>query len=289
MWPIILAVEILFWLAISVFLPPFALIYFPILIFAWVVIVKPQMVRSKEVFGKFTWVLRQWLNLVVPFVTITRNQDLFRKNFPVEVSWVTSDNVTAFIWLNVIYYVVDDNDDSINWNVYKSIYTIDDSRTMIKSTIDEQLRAMIASFTHKDIFNKREEIWNVIEERLREKLSQFGYKLDSIQVRDVNLDPNVMSAMNKIIESQKVKEAAYNEAEAQKIMKVKEAEAEKESKILLWEGMAGQRFKIAVWFKESVEMIKSADTSSKCKRYIKFSTWFIKNWNSWKYMSKREF
>jgi hypothetical protein len=29
---------------------------------------------------------------------------------------------------------------------------------MIKSTIDEQLRAMIADFTHKEIFNKREEI-----------------------------------------------------------------------------------------------------------------------------------
>ncbi len=42
-----------------------------------------------------------------------------------------------------------------------------------------------------------------------------------------------MKAMNKIVETQKLKEAALNEAEAQKIMQVKEAEAEKESKILL--------------------------------------------------------
>jgi hypothetical protein len=28
----------------------------------------------------------------------------------------------------------------------------------MKSTIDEQLRAMIVSFTHKEIFGKREEI-----------------------------------------------------------------------------------------------------------------------------------
>jgi len=103
----------------------------------------------------------------------------------------------------------------------------------MKSTIDEQLRAMIVSFTHKNIFEKREEIGQVIEERLRSKLSSFGFRLDSIQVRDIKLAPSVMEAMNKVIETEKLKEAALNEAEAKKIMQVKEAEAEKESKILL--------------------------------------------------------
>jgi regulator of protease activity HflC (stomatin/prohibitin superfamily) len=104
---------------------------------------------------------------------------------------------------------------------------------MMRATIDEQLRAMMVTFTHKNIFEKREEIGEVIEERLRQKLSSFGYKLDSIQVRDVKLESTVMLAMNKIVETEKLKEAALNEAEAQKIMQVKEAEAEKESKILL--------------------------------------------------------
>jgi regulator of protease activity HflC (stomatin/prohibitin superfamily) len=103
----------------------------------------------------------------------------------------------------------------------------------MKAAIDEQLRAMMVSFTHKEIFGKREEIGEAIEERLRDKLRQFGYTLDSIQVRDVKLDPQVMNAMNKVVETQKFKEAAMNEAEAKKIMQVKEAEAEKESKILL--------------------------------------------------------
>jgi regulator of protease activity HflC (stomatin/prohibitin superfamily) len=104
---------------------------------------------------------------------------------------------------------------------------------MMRATIDEQLRAMIVTFTHKNIFAKREEIGEAIEARLREKLKSFGYKLDSIQVRDVKLENTVMDAMNKIIETLKFKEAAFNEAEAKKIMQIKEAEAEKESKILL--------------------------------------------------------
>jgi regulator of protease activity HflC (stomatin/prohibitin superfamily) len=103
----------------------------------------------------------------------------------------------------------------------------------MRATIDEQLRAMMVTFTHKNIFAKREEIGEVIEERLRIKLSSFGYTLDSIQVRDVKLENTVMLAMNKIVETEKLKEAALNEAEAKKIMQVKEAEAEKDSKILL--------------------------------------------------------
>jgi regulator of protease activity HflC (stomatin/prohibitin superfamily) len=115
----------------------------------------------------------------------------------------------------------------------------------MRAAIDEQLRAMMVSFTHKNIFAKREEIGKAIEERLRMKLEEFGYTLDSIQVRDVKLDSTVMQAMNKVIETEKFKEAALNEAEAKKIMQVKEAEAEMESKILLGQGMAGQRLKIA--------------------------------------------
>ncbi len=273
MWIIILVIEGLIWLWLFL-IPEFGIFiwgfYFFFLFYSGIVIVKPNTVRSKEVFGKYTGVLRQWFNLVIPFITSTIKQDLFRKNFPVEVEWVTQDNVTGYIWLNVIYYVNDDSDNSLNWNIYKSIYNIDDPKTMMRSTIDEQLRAMMVTFTHKNIFAKREEIGEVIEQRLREKLSTFWFTLDSIQVRDVKLESKVMAAMNKIVENEKIKEATLGEAEAKKILQVKEAEAEKESKILLWEGMAGQRMKIAEWFKESVDLIKMTDDSLNAEKVLAF-------------------
>ncbi len=273
MWLIILIIEILIWMGIFM-IPEIGFgagsLYFIFLLYSGIVIVQPNTVRTKEVFGKFTGILRQWFNLVIPFVTTVRKQDLYRKNFPVEVEWVTSDTVTAYIGLNVIYYVNDDGDVSKAWNIYKSVYSIDDPRTMMRSTIDEQLRAMMVTFTHKNIFEKREEIGQAIEERLREKLLTFGYRLDSIQVRDVKLDNTVMWAMNKVVETLKYKQAALNEAEAKKIMQVKEAEAEKEAKILLWEGMAGQRMKIAEWFKESVDLIKKTDDSLNAEKVLAF-------------------
>jgi regulator of protease activity HflC (stomatin/prohibitin superfamily) len=249
---------------------PIAIVLEIILIALSVRIISPNTVRTVEFLWRFDRILRQGLNLIIPFLETTKSQVLYKRNFPVEVEGVTKDNVTAYIGLNVIYYVEDDNSNERDGAIYKSVYSIDDARTMMKSTIDEQLRWMIVAFTHKEIFAKREEIWNEIEQRLRERLAGFGYKLDSIQVRDVKLQNTVMEAMNKVVETQKLKEAALNEWEAEKIMKVKEAEAEKDAKILLWEGMAGQRTKIAEGFKEAVDMIKATDKSLNAEKVLQF-------------------
>jgi regulator of protease activity HflC (stomatin/prohibitin superfamily) len=79
-----------------------------------------------------------------------------------------------------------------------------------------------------------------------------------------------MNAMNKVVESLKIKEAAINEWEAEKIKQIKAAEADKESKILIGQWMAGQRMEIAKWFKESVEMIKWADKELNWDKILKF-------------------
>lgn len=241
-----------------------------ILITLSVRIVPQNTVKAVLFLGKYNRILRAGFNLIIPFLESTRSQDLFRKNFSVDVEWVTQDNVTAYVGLNVIYYVEDNKDDSDEWTVYRSIFIIDDVRTMMKATIDQELRAMISTFTHKEIFGKREEIGNDIEMKLREKLSSFGITLDSIQVRDVKLEWNVMVAMNRVIETEKLKEASINEWESKKILQVKQAEAERDSKILLGQGMAGQRMEIAKGFKEAVDMIRSSDSSLDGAKVLNF-------------------
>ncbi len=257
------------------------IVWWPIWIIFWIIadiifaalsirIVRPNRVETVEFLWKYNRVLRQGFHAIIPIIEMTKQQYLFKRNFSVQVEWVTSDNVSASVDLNVVYYVEDDKDDTRNWNIYKSVYSIDDPRTLMKATIDEQLRWMIFHFTHKEIFGKREEIWLEIEEKLREKLKQFGYKIDSIQVQNILLDQAVMRAMNKEIETAKLKNAAYNEGESKKIMKVKDAEWDKEAQILLGQGMAWQRMEIAKWFKESVDMIKAADNSLTAHHILNF-------------------
>lgn len=285
MWfiiPIIVILVLVFW-SLSWALVP-AIIFDVILVFLSVKIVTPNTVKAVELLWSFNRILRPWLSFIIPFLEWTRHQDLFRKNLAIEVDWITSDNVTVYVWLNVIYYVQDDKNDTVNWTIYKSIYSINDPRTMMSSTIDEQLRAMVSTFDHKEIFSKREEIGQAIEANLREKLSQFGYTLDSIQVRNIKLEASVMTAMNKVVESLKMKEAAQNEWEAEKIMQVKRAEADKESKILIGQWMAGQRMEIAKWFKESVDLIMSSDKTLTWDKILKFlldSSRIETLWNIW--------
>lgn len=285
MWfiiPIVVLLLLIVWYLTWLIIP--AIILSVILVFLSVRIVTPNTVKAVEFLWSFNRVLRPGLNFIIPLIEWTRHQDLFRKNLAVEVDWITSDNVTVYIGLNVIYYVNDDKNDTNTWTIYKSIYSINDPRTMMSSTIDEQLRAMVSTFNHKEIFNKREEIGQVIEENLREKLSQFGFTLDSIQVRSIKLEWSVMAAMNKVVESLKMKEAATNEWEAEKIMQVKRAEADKESKILIWQWMAWQRMEIAKWFKESVDMIKSSDETLTWDKILKFlldSSRIETLWNIW--------
>lgn len=233
-------------------------------------IVKPNRVMTVEFLWKYTRLLRQGFHMIIPLVEVTTQQELYKKNFSVEVIWVTSDNVTVTIWLNVVYFVEDDKDNSEEGNVFKSVYSIDDPTTLMKSTIDEQLRSMIFNFNHKEIFGKRSEVWQDIESSLRKKLFEFGYRIDSIQVKDVILNNTVMSAMNKIKETEKLKSAAFNNAEAAKITKVKDAEADKEAQILLWQGMAWQRKEIAKWFKEAIDDIKSADENLSAADILQF-------------------
>ncbi|MDF1682684.1 MAG: hypothetical protein P1U46_02955 [Patescibacteria group bacterium] len=62
-----------------------AIIFDAILISLSIRIVSPNTVKTVEFFGRFNRILRPGLNFIIPFVEWTKNQVLFRRNFPVEV------------------------------------------------------------------------------------------------------------------------------------------------------------------------------------------------------------
>jgi len=165
---------------------------------------------------------------------------LYDKNLAVQVDGFTKDNVRTTVGINVVFRVkTADND------ILASMYGIDNPVRLVQATVEEQLRAKIFTFEHEDIFGKREEIGNEVREALKEKLSQYGMELDSVQVTDILLEEGVMSAMNQIITEEKKKLALIREAEGRKASSVLDAEAEKEVKKLIGQGMALQRYEIS--------------------------------------------
>lgn len=192
-------------------------------------------------------------------------QRLQMQNKELKVQGITRDNVSVNVSINILFRVKND-DQSIIDSVYKN----DNILQTIDAMIEEQLRATLYGFTHEEVFAKRDEIGTEIREILESKLTFFGMELDSVQVRDINLDSRVMSAMNDVVSAEKEKIAMVSRAEGEKAQMILSAEGEKEIKKLLGEGMAAQREAIAHGFKNSVHMIQEADKTLTAKDVLQF-------------------
>lgn len=186
-------------------------------------------------------------------------------NLDVWVDSITRDNVKTKIELNVIFRV-QDNDKSIT----DSLFIINDPIRAIRAMVEEQLRAKVYEFAHDEIFGKRSEIGDEVKNILAAKLQEFGMELDSVQVKDIQLDGRVLDAMNTVVASSKNKLATINDAEGAKQSNILAAEADKQVKKLLGEGMALQREAIANWFKNSIEEIKESDPGLRWSEILDF-------------------
>lgn len=71
-----------------------------------------------------------------------------------------------------------------------------------------------------------------------------GYTIESTLLTTIDPDAEVMKAMNHINASERMKEAAKNEAEADYIKQVRHAEADRDRKRLQGEGISQQRQEI---------------------------------------------
>lgn len=225
----------------------------------------PKKVGAVLFLGKARRVIREWFNVVIPFLEYVSYQTLALTNLNIKVDGITKDNVNTAVNINVIYKVKDD-DQSIKDSLFKNQNVVQ----TIKSLIEEQLRAKIFEFEHEEIFWKRNEIGDEIRQALAVKLAEFGMELDSVQVIDILLDSQVVQAMNQVVASQKAKMASITEAEWRKQAEILRAEGDKEVKRLIGEGMAEQRKAIANWFQESIEKIKSMDPSLTGAQILEF-------------------
>ncbi len=228
-------------------------------------ILSPRKVAVVLRLGTATRIIREGLNFTIPFIEWTRSQSLALMNLDVAVDGITEDNVKTTVWLNVIFRVKDDDQSIID-----SIFKINDPIKTIRAMVEEQLRAKIFTFRHDDIFGKRNEIGDEVKETLAGKLHEFGMELDSVQVKDIQLDASVMEAMNNVVSAQKNKQAAITEAEGRKQGDILNAEADKEVKKLLGEGMALQREAIAKWFSQSIGEIKAQDKNLQGAQVLEF-------------------
>jgi regulator of protease activity HflC (stomatin/prohibitin superfamily) len=235
---------------------PFVYLFFILgifLIFSMIKIVPQNTVAIVEFLGKYNRTLTAGLNFVLPILErVAVNINLAVRNFPFEFDAVSNDKVQIRLKANLIYAI----------NVHKVTsywYELTDPKQTIASFVENYVRSFVASQTHEELLEKREEIATYLTTHLSEKFMLWGIEMRGFQVTDIVFPMQITDAMSKVVASKRLKEAAQNEAEAQKIRVVKDAEAEKESRILLGEGVAGERQAIIDGLKRSIDDMKGID------------------------------
>jgi regulator of protease activity HflC (stomatin/prohibitin superfamily) len=220
---------------------------FFILILSAFRVVQQNRVQIVQRFGKYANTLDSGLSLIVPLIDkVVADISLAMQNQIFQVDTVTNDKVSIRLKANLVYSI-----DRARVTDY--YYKLSNPLETLTSFVENYVRSYVSSQTHEELLERREEISEYLIKHLDEKMSVWGIKISSFQVMDIVFPSEITDAMSKVVASQRLKEAAMNEAESAKIRVVKQAEAEKESRILMGEGVAGERRAIIDGLKESID------------------------------------
>jgi len=210
-----------------------------------------------ERFGRFHKIAGPGLNLMIPIIDRRAGSVTHRvRELEIKVESKTKDDVFVDLLIAVQFYVPETEE-----AVRAAFYRLTNPQQQISSYVFDTVRALVPDMPVDHVFSEKDKIALAVKERLQDTMTQFGYTIIQTLVNDIQPDPMVKEAMNKVNASARLKEAAKNEAEAQKIRVIAQAEAEARAKELQGVGIARQRLAIANGLKESVQACAEAGIS----------------------------
>lgn len=204
-----------------------------------IVIVRQQSVKIIERVGRFTRMAKAGLSFKIPFVDrAIETVNLRVDELAEDITAKTSDNVFVSVPVKVQYQVIE----SMAKEAY---YALEDSKKQISSYIINIVRSEATSMTMEQVFQSKSIFEDAVSTNLNEKFGLWGFKVVNVLVDNPIPSPEVIASFDKVISSQRLKEAATNEAEAIRIKTVANAKAEAESLTLKAEAYVKQRTAIA--------------------------------------------
>lgn len=182
-----------------------------------------------ERLGKFSRTLSAGLHLLVPFLDVVRYKRTLKEEV-FEVSkqnCITKDNVALGID-GVLYLQV--------MNSKLSCYGIDDYRLAAQNLAQTSLRSVIGKMDLDKTFEERETLNQAVVAAVDEAAQNWGIKVLRYEVKDIEVSPDIMNAMEKQMTAERDKRAAIAQSEGERQSKINLAEGEKEQSILTSEG-----------------------------------------------------
>jgi regulator of protease activity HflC (stomatin/prohibitin superfamily) len=197
--------------------------------------------------GKFLREAGPGLHVKIPVIDrLVGRINLRVQQLDVKIETKTEDNVFVHMVVAVQYYVLPEK-------VYDAFYKLDDATRQITSFVFDVVRARVPKIKLDDVFEKKDEIANIVKSELAQVMNGFGYGILKALVTDIEPDARVKESMNEINAAQRMRVAATEKGEADRILKVKAAEGEAQSKALQGRGIADQRQAIVAGLRDSVD------------------------------------
>ena len=203
-------------------------------------------------FGKFLREAGPGIHVKVPLLDrVAGRVNLRVQQLDVEIETKTEDNVFVRMVVAVQYYVLPEK-------VYDAFYKLDDANRQITSFVFDVVRAQVPKIKLDDVFEKKDDIANIVMSELALVMEGFGYGILKALVTDIDPDANVKVSMNEINAAQRMRVAATERGEADRILKVKAAEGDAQSKALQGRGIADQRQAIVAGLRDSVDEFRKS-------------------------------
>ncbi|MEF8839951.1 MAG: SPFH domain-containing protein [Haloarculaceae archaeon] len=191
-------------------------------------IVKAYEKRAYTRFGKYVGLLEPGITFIVPFVSKTYVFDMRTQTLDVpRQEAITRDNspVTADA---VVYIKVMD--------AKKAFLEVDDYKRAVSNLAQTTLRAVIGDMELDDTLNKRQEINAKIRRELDEPTDDWGIRVESVEVREVNPSKDVQQAMEQQTSAERRRRAMILEAQGERRSAIEQAQGQKESDIIRAQG-----------------------------------------------------
>ncbi len=184
--------------------------------------------QALTIFGKFQGLLEPGIHFVVPFVNRTYRFDMRTQTLDVpHQEAITRDNspVTADA---VVYIKVMD--------AKKAFLEVDDYKRAVSNLAQTTLRAVLGDMELDDTLSKREEINAKIRMELDEPTDEWGIRVESVEVREVNPSKDVQRAMEEQTSAERRRRAMILEAQGERRSAIETAQGDKQSNIIRAQG-----------------------------------------------------
>ncbi|SEK42519.1 SPFH domain-containing protein [Haloferax larsenii] len=184
--------------------------------------------KALTVFGEYRRLLEPGINFIPPFVSRTYAFDMRTQTLDVpRQEAITRDNspVTADA---VVYIKVMD--------AKKAFLEVDDYKRAVSNLAQTTLRAVLGDMELDDTLNKRQEINARIRKELDEPTDEWGVRVESVEVREVNPSADVQQAMEQQTSAERRRRAMILEAQGERRSAVEKAQGEKQSNIIRAQG-----------------------------------------------------